>query len=107
MTTIEQLQLLLSAKPKELSPGIVHKSILPKVECADGTTMSVQASRFHYCTPRLDRGPYSQVEVWCIEGPNDPKPTEFDYSIDEPSAYVDIESVAAFIDKHGGIKPTT
>ncbi len=31
--------------------------------CADGFSMSVQASQFHYCSPRNDSGPYSHVEV--------------------------------------------
>lgn len=30
----------------------------------DGTTMSVQASSSHYCTPRIDNAPtYSEVEI--------------------------------------------
>lgn len=35
----------------------------PVVVCADGTQLSVQASRYHYCAPRADRGPYTHVEV--------------------------------------------
>lgn len=29
----------------------------------DGNSLSVQASKHHYCTPRQDKGPYSHVEV--------------------------------------------
>ena len=33
------------------------------IKCADGFTMSVQASRGNYCSPRNDSGPYDSVEV--------------------------------------------
>jgi hypothetical protein len=36
---------------------------IPKIDCADGTTLSVQASSGHYCDPRSDKGPYWSVEV--------------------------------------------
>ncbi len=39
------------------------KPISPAIECQDGATVSVQASRTHYCTPRTDTGPYSHVEA--------------------------------------------
>ena len=34
-----------------------------KIVCADGFTMSVQASEFNYCSPRDNLGPYTEVEV--------------------------------------------
>lgn len=34
-----------------------------KIICADGFTMSVQASKFNYCSPRNNLGPYTEVEV--------------------------------------------
>lgn len=40
-----------------------YGTTVPAIECADGFTMSVQASRSHYCTPRNDVGPYTAVEV--------------------------------------------
>ena len=30
---------------------------------ADGTRLSIQASSFHYCTPRQNTGPWTSVEV--------------------------------------------
>ena len=33
------------------------------ITCKNGLTMSVQASSFHYCSPRNDSGPYAEVEV--------------------------------------------
>ena len=37
--------------------------MLPRIECADGFTMSVQAREQAYCEPRSDEGPWSAVEV--------------------------------------------
>ena len=61
---------------------------------------SLQASEYHYCSPRTHNGPYHQVEVWCI--PEDVQVSEFEYNVFEPSAYVPIEAVVKFIDNHGG-----
>ena len=33
------------------------------VRCADGFSMSVQASRYNYCNPRDNVGPWESVEV--------------------------------------------
>jgi hypothetical protein len=35
---------------------------LTPLKAADGFTVSVQASEYHYCTPRKNEGPYSDVE---------------------------------------------
>ena len=40
-----------------------RKETLPPIQCNDGFTMSVQASRDHYSEPRDDQGPYTAVEV--------------------------------------------
>jgi len=40
-----------------------YLEIRPAIECIDGFMMSVQASSMHYCTPRENQGPYSEVEV--------------------------------------------
>ena len=102
METLARLQNHLNATPVEIFPGYFHKPITAPVECADGTSLSVQASENHYCSPRTNQGPYTSVEVWCIRGCSDPI-VEFDYSDDEPSANVPIEDVVRFIDNHGGI----
>ena len=34
--------------------GIKYEQIRPHVLCKDGFTISVQASKSHYCTPRID-----------------------------------------------------
>jgi hypothetical protein len=74
-----------------------------KIECADGFALSVQASNFHYCTPRDYEGPYTHVEIgfpsevetelmpYC-EDINDPTGTVY--------ANVPIELVLSLINKH-------
>lgn len=83
MKTIEKLQARLNT-PVRLLSGYEHKELAERVVCKDGTTISVQASFHHYCTPRSNLGPYTHVEVW--------------------SAQVPIEVVAQFIDNHGGFE---
>ena len=35
----------------------------PRIECNDGFSMSVQARKACYCTPRNNHGPWTKVEV--------------------------------------------
>ena len=100
MNTLDKLQSKLAGSVSIVG-SYKRKDIADYVECADGTTISVQASQFHRCTPRTDKGPYTHVEVWQASAPV----TEFDYDKDYPSAYVPIEKVVEFIDNHGGFKP--
>ena len=81
--------------------------VVPAMKCKDGFTMSVQASKGHYCRPRLDCGPWDKVEVGfpsqkeelLIEYAEEPeKPTMTVYG------YVPIEIVKQIILKHGGLK---
>ena len=84
-----------------------HLTHLPKIVCADGFTMSVQASGGHYCSPRDSEGPWSTVEVGYpserveafmphIDGGQDDDPTATVYG------YVPIRLVAQAILDHGG-----
>lgn len=80
----------------------------PVVTCADGFTMSVQASYTHYCSPRdyIATGNYNTWEVgfpsekedllmdW-IEEPDNPTDTVY--------GYVPTEVINEVIEKHGGI----
>ena len=100
MNTLDKLQANLAGSVSTVGSH-EYKGNADHVECADGTTISVQASQFHYSTPRSDRGPYTHVEVWLASAPV----TEFDYDEEGPSAYVPIEKVVEFIDNHGGFKP--
>ena len=77
------------------------------IKCVDGFSMSVQASKSHYCTPRDNFGPYSKVEVGFpserveefmpfAEDANSPTNTVY--------AWVPIEIVEQVIESHGGAK---
>lgn len=84
----------------------------PKVICADGYSVSIQASFSHYCTPRLTFNPgyeecgYTEVELGFpnmvdeellkyAEDPYDP--------LNSIYAYVPVELVEEILTKHGGI----
>ena len=99
MNTLDKLQSKLAGSVSTVG-SYKCKDIADNVECADGTTISVQASQVHYSTPRSDYGPYTRVEVWQSSAPV----TEFDYDEEYPSAYVPVEKVIEFIDNHGGFK---
>jgi hypothetical protein len=86
---------------------MVMRQHTPRVVCADGFTMSVQVSRQHYCTPRVDDAEYYQeVEIGY---PNDIEPLLEEYA-EDPCAftntvypYVPVSVVATVLAKHGGI----
>ena len=77
-----------------------------KIVCADGFRVSVQASLSHYCTPRDDRGPYTEVELGY---PSEPVEAWLEYAEDPESAtttvypYVPIELVEQVLEQHGGV----
>jgi hypothetical protein len=101
MNTVEKLQKHLASKPREIAPGYFYKDLTPVVKCKDGSTMSVQASEFHYCSPRENVGPYTEVEVWNCGSPD----AWWEYGNgDEPYAYIPIEVVAEEIDRRGGME---
>jgi hypothetical protein len=102
MNTLEKLQAHLAAPAITiLTVGYDMKDVAPHLVCADGTTMSVQASRNHYCEPRDNSGPYSHVEVLCCGV----VPTWSEYGDGEDLyGYIPIELVVEEIDRRGGIK---
>ena len=76
------------------------------IKCADGFSMSVQASRGSYCSPRDDSGPYDSVEVGFpssfdvylhqyAENPDTPTDTVY--------GWVPADTVMMCIDAHGGM----
>ena len=86
--------------------AIKHRTI-----CSDGTSLSIQASRTHYCRPREDEGPYLAMEVGYILDANGnqltPPESWVDYT-DGPAfpsdvyGYVPVELIESFIADHGG-----
>ena len=85
-----------------------YKSSFPmskRITCADGFSLSVQATHGAYCRPRNNFGPWYEVEVGFpsakpelifqfAEKPSDPTETVY--------GYVPIELVQNLIDLHGG-----
>ena len=100
MNTLDRLQAHLKTPIK-----YGHKDLAPRVECVDGFTMSVQASKFHYCTSRSDIGPYTTVEVHHCG--SIPEWEEFSDNGNGPYAYLPIDLVVAKIELHGGFKETS
>lgn len=78
----------------------------PRVRCADGYTVSVQAGRGIYSCPRTDADSYTNVELGY---PNKEDHELLDYAEcrDEPKetvyAAVPVELVDRVLQKHGGI----
>jgi len=104
--TLDALQVMLAPSDKPFTG--MYKPFTPTVVCADGTTLSVQASRAHYSSPREDTGPYTAVEVGF---PSDILPALLKHaenSEEDPTrtvyGFVPIEVVAAAIDFRGGLK---
>ena len=83
-----------------------YKNTVPHIVCKDGFKISVQASKSHYCEPREDVGPYTQVECGY---PSDRVSDALNQFADDPStndtiyAYVPIDIVEAELALHGGI----
>ena len=80
----------------------------PRLYCNDGYSISVQASEFHYCSPRLNGlQDYESVELGYPSAEdeliNEYAEDALDYT-DTVYGYVPIEVVEKLIEKHGGIK---
>lgn len=87
-----------------IETGIVMLPSMPRIICVDGTTLSVQASRHHYCSPRDNAGPYIKVEVGF---PSEEVPLAWKEHEDgegsEIYAYIPLTLVSMYIGAHGGI----
>lgn len=101
------LQRHLDSAPVNKAPGFTYRLPCPRIVCADGTSISVQASQNHYCTPNNDTGPWTHVEVGFPSSP--PGSLWHDYAEDPDNptgtvyAYVPIHLVIWYIAAHGGI----
>ena len=82
------------------------RGLRESVVCADGYTISIQASEYHYCVPRTnDAKEYGACELGF---PNQPDELINEYAEDSDYtstvyAYVPAEVIQALLEKHGGI----
>jgi len=102
---LDELQARLAPEKRRTDylPSILMN--LPRIECADGFSMSVQACSLMYCSPRNNDGPWHQVEIGfpsakveaLMEYAENPdRPTQTVYG------WVPIKVVAQIILDHGG-----
>lgn len=73
-----------------------------RATCADGFTISIQASRGHYCTPRRDLKDceYTHLELGY---PSEHEDLLDGYREGTVYPYVPIEVAGQVVEKHGGI----
>ena len=78
------------------------------IECADGFSVSVQASSFHYCDPRTNTDAYSSVELGFPSQPDElilPYAEDAENPTQTVYGHVPVYVVQNLIEKHGGFKP--
>ena len=103
MTTNEWLQ-----KTRKVvgGDGYRFEEVRPRVVCADGYSVSIQADRNMYCSPRIDGAEwYYKVELGY---PSAEDSLINDYAEDDDYTktvygYVPVEIVDKLLEKHGGI----
>lgn len=111
-TTVDTLNAMFAKRKSDMARrGEDEAPLIKSVSCADGTSLSVQASRKHHCWPKNNEGPYTQVEVGF---PSKPPPSAWaehclgnfnEKPCDSRYGAVPMSKVAEFIDLHGGFKP--
>lgn len=94
----------------QIIPGAARKENYvkrPRAVCKDGFSISIQASCFHCCTPRISGGDidYENVELGF---PSEPDELIFNHAEDADHTntvypYVPIDVVEELMKKHGGI----
>ena len=95
----------LTGAPCLIGNPMPRKPVNPLLVCADGFSMSVQASARHFCEPRTNWGPYTQMEVGNAS-PEEPLLLPFqDEPYFSPDRYdnVPVEVIHKIIAKHGGL----
>jgi len=88
------------------SDGSFSRLPAEAIECVDGFTVSVQASKTHYCSPRNYEGPYITFELG-FPSSSDDLILEYAEDIDQPTntvyGQVPAKVVLDLIKKHGGV----
>lgn len=93
--------------------GWLKPHVIPKIVCKDGFSVSLQASRTHYCSPRTDQGPWFEVELGFPTAGDNRLIEYIDAYTDDPDqlpdptdnvyGYVPLDIVLEVFESHGGI----
>jgi len=88
--------------------GNLSHEVMPPLVCRDGFKMSVQASSYHYSSPRSHVGPWSSMEVGFPSKPV-PELRQWREDVgDDPSdedcvfGWVPVAKILETVEKHGG-----
>lgn len=84
----------------------------PRIYFNNGGSVSIQASRSHYCEPRNDKGPYSEMELGFPSEETVIIPELLDYMEQQEDAnphksvypYTPVSVIKKFIEANGGIE---
>lgn len=80
--------------------------LVKAVICNDGFRVSIQGSKYAYCSPREDNSWYYNVELG-FPSESDELILEYAENIDSPTntvyGYVPVQIVEELIEKHGGV----
>lgn len=99
-TIVADIQAHLNTAEVHVLQGEIFRMPVGAITCRDGTQFSVQASRFTYCSPRNDQGPWTHVEVMTLTDGVTPRNWEHDAG-ENLAGYVPIEAVAREIRERG------
>ena len=90
--------------------GIEFKKLSQHINLVDGSIISVQCSKYHYCNPRVDVAKYESVEVGFIDS-NRPPESWKEYASDVVEwpdawvyAFVPVDLVREYVESCGGEK---
>lgn len=75
--------------------------IIPRAVCADGFSISIQASRFHYCSPREDFA--DEYRSYELGYPSKDEPLLESYREKNVFPFVPADLVEQIVEEHGGI----
>lgn len=94
----------------ERSGICIHMENRPRIFCADGFNFSVQASEFHYCSPRENSRDGSSYYAFEVGFPSHGEIDFIPYAENKRHCrqtvygWVPYSDIEAVIEKHGGIK---
>jgi len=88
--------------------GRLSHEVMPPLVCRDGLELSIQASSYHYCTPKTHEGPWTAMELG-FPSKSVPELRQWreDLGDDSPDeecifGWVPVDMLLKTIEKHGG-----